>query len=196
MHAVRFHVVGERVIAEACALFGCRDRLVDHDGAVVRQELHEPEDFAERLARLMAGQDRVGDDNGAGIDEGVARLAALEFELDDRVEGTARRLAADAPPQPVADLAEREREREDLGDALDRERRVTVACRRDVALGVDHRNPERLRIGAGKLRNIGRDLAAVGPLPHLVGDFFDDAFKLRHGGGPRNHREPAVVGGL
>ena len=71
-----------------------------------------------------------------------------------------------------------------------------VACRRDVSLGVDHRNPERLRIGARKLRNIGRDLAAVGPLPHLVCDFFDDAFKLRHGCGPRNHREPAVVGGL
>jgi hypothetical protein len=44
-------------------------------------------------------------DNRAGIDERVARYAALAFELDDGIEGAARRLATDAPPQPVADLA-------------------------------------------------------------------------------------------
>ncbi len=143
---------------------------------------------SERLARLVAGQDRVGDGDRAGIDEGVARHAALEFELDDRVERAARRLAADAPPQPVADLAERERQREDLRDALDRERRVAVARGRDIAFGVDHDKPERLRIDARQFRNIGRDLAAVRPLPHLVGDLFDDTFKLAHGLCPWNQR--------
>jgi hypothetical protein len=34
-------------------------------------------------ARLTPGQHRVGDRNGAGIDEGIARLAALVFELHD-----------------------------------------------------------------------------------------------------------------
>ena len=66
----------------------------------------------------------------------------LVFELDDRVERTARRLAPDAPPQPVADLAERQRQRENLRDALDRERRVRVAGGGDLALGVDRRDAE------------------------------------------------------
>ena len=118
----------------------------------------------------MPGQDHVGDGDRAGIDEGVARLAALEFELDDGVEGAAGRLAADAPPKPVADLAQRQGQREDLGDALDRERRVAVAACGDVALGIDHHQPEGLGIDARQLGNIGRDFAAIRPLPHLVGN--------------------------
>ena len=53
------------------------------------------------------------------------------------LNAAARRLAADALPQPVADLAERQRQREDLRDALDRERHIAVAARRDVAGGID-----------------------------------------------------------
>ena len=37
----------------------------------------------------MPGQDHVGDGNRAGIDEGIARDAALAFELDDGIEGAA-----------------------------------------------------------------------------------------------------------
>ncbi len=37
----------------------------------------------------------------AGVDEGIARNASLILELHDGVEGTARRLAPDAPPEPV-----------------------------------------------------------------------------------------------
>ena len=81
---------------------------------VVGEEAHEAEDFADRLARLMSRQDHVGDGDGAGIDERVARLAALIFQLDDGVERTARRLAADALPQPVADQAERQRQGKDF----------------------------------------------------------------------------------
>ena len=143
-HAERLHVVGERGVAKAGALLGGRDRLVDRDRRIVGEEPHEAQDLAQRLARLVAGEDQVGDGNGAGIDEGIARDAALAFELDDGVERAARRLAADAPPQPVADLAERERQREHLRDALDRERHVAVAARRDVAVGVDHGEAERL----------------------------------------------------
>jgi hypothetical protein len=60
------------------------------------------------LARLMAGQDDIGDGDGAGVDEWVTRHAALTFELDDGVERIARRLAADMFPQPVTDHAERQ----------------------------------------------------------------------------------------
>ena len=42
--------------------------------------------------------------------------------------------------------------------------------------------PNALRIDAGKLRNVGCDLAAVLALPHLGGDVGDDGFKLRAGG--------------
>ena len=37
--------------------------------------MHEAQNVAERLARLMAGEDGIGDDEGAGIDERIARLA-------------------------------------------------------------------------------------------------------------------------
>jgi hypothetical protein len=53
----------------------------------------------------MSRQDDVGDRDRAGIDEGVSRNAVLVFELDDRIERAAGRLAADPTPQPVADLA-------------------------------------------------------------------------------------------
>ena len=83
--------------------------------------------------------------------------------------------------KPVADLAERERQREDLRDALDRKRRVAVAAGSDVAVGVDHREAEGARIDAGQFGNVGRDLAAIRPLPHLVGDFGYDLIKVGHG---------------
>ena len=56
--------------------------------------------------------------------------------------------------------------------------RVAVAAGRDVAVGVDHGKAEGLAIDARELRNIGRDLAAIRPLPHLVGDVLDDWWRL------------------
>ena len=129
----------------------------------------------------MSRQDHVGDGDGAGIDERVARLAALIFELDDGVERTARRLAADALPQFVADQAQRQRQGKDLGDALDRKRHLAVARGRDVAGAVDHHKAEALVVNARQFRDVIRDLAAVRPLRHLVGDFLDDGIEV--GGG-------------
>ena len=57
-HAERLHVVGERDVAEAGALLGGGDRLVDRDRRIVGEKAHEAQDFAQRLARLMARQDR------------------------------------------------------------------------------------------------------------------------------------------
>jgi len=58
----------------------------------------------------MSREDHVGNGDGAGIDERIARLAALIFELNDGVERTAGRFAADAMPQLVADQAKRQRQ--------------------------------------------------------------------------------------
>ena len=142
--------------------------------------MHEPQDFAQRLARLMAGENHVRHRDRAGVDERVARYAALALQLDDRVERTAGRLAANALPQPVADLAERERQREDLGDALDGEGRIAIAAACQLAVRVDHGDAESVWIDMGELGNIIRDRAAIRSLPHLFGDFFYDAIKLRH----------------
>ncbi len=43
--------------------------------------------------------------------------------------GVARRLAANALPERIADQLQAQRQREDLGDTLDREGRVAVAAR-------------------------------------------------------------------
>ncbi len=100
-----------------------RDRLV------VGKIAHEAQQFADRLARRVAGHDDIGDGDRAGIDEGIARNAVLVLELDDGVEGRAGRLAADTLPEPLAHLAERQRQHEDLGNALDGERHIGIADR-------------------------------------------------------------------
>ena len=57
---------------------------------------------------------------------------------------------------------------------------VAVAAGRDVAVGVDHREAEGLGVDPRQLRNVGRDLAAIRPLPHLVGDVLDDLVEVCH----------------
>ena len=48
---------------------------------------------------------------------------------------------------------------------------------------VDHDEAKGPRVHAGKLRNIARDLTAIGSSPHLVDDITDDALEVRHGDG-------------
>jgi hypothetical protein len=136
--------------------------------------------LSQRLARFMSGQDDVGDGDRAGIDEGVARNAALEFELDNGIEGTARGLAADAPPQPVADLAQGQRQRKNLGDTLDRKRGIAVARGRDIAFGIDHGEAEGFGVDPCQIGNISRDLAPIGPSRHVVGNFSYDKVEAGH----------------
>ncbi|GLS17462.1 hypothetical protein GCM10007874_04770 [Labrys miyagiensis] len=50
-----------------------------------------------------------------------------------------------------------------------------------IALGIDDGDAEMLRVDAGKLGNIGRDIAAVGTRGHLLGDLFHDLVKLGQG---------------
>ena len=58
---------------------------------------------------------------------------------------------------------------------------VSRRRRRDVAVGVDHDKAEGFGIDPGQFGNIGRDLAAIRPLRHLVGDLFHDMVKIGHG---------------
>lgn len=111
----------------------------------------------------------------------MARNPALAFELHDGVERVARGLAADAAPKLIADHPQGESERENLRDALDRERRFAVApcCR--VSLGIDDGDAEGARVDPG---DVGGRLAAIRP-PHLVGNLLDDEIESRgisHGG--------------
>src|SRR5882757_5129760 len=85
-HSERFHVIGKRYVTKPCALLGGRDRLVDADRSIICEKAHEPEDLPQCLARLMPGENEVGNDDRAGVDEGVARDSPLVFKLDDGVE--------------------------------------------------------------------------------------------------------------
>ena len=102
------------------------------------------------------------------------RGSPLDFQLHDRIEGPARGLAADPVPQVVADLAERQRQGEDLGDALDRERCSAVPGGCDVALRIDDHQPKGLgsTLASSEYRSRPRP---VGPAPHVVGDVTHDA---------------------
>ena len=148
-------------------------------GIVLRREADEAQDFAQSLARRMAGQDHVGHGERAGVDERIAGHAAFLFELDDGVEGVAGRLAADAPPQMVAGHAQRQSQREHFRYALDGKGNVRIAATGDGPVGSDHRKAEPARIDAGEFGNIGRDGAAVGAARHFLSDVAHDAFQIR-----------------
>ena len=72
-----FHVVGKRDITETRAQLGGGHRLVNGNGRVLGEELHEAQDFTERFPGLVARQYRVGHRDGTGIDERIAGDAAL-----------------------------------------------------------------------------------------------------------------------
>ena len=153
--------MGERIVAVAGREFRTGDLGVDGDGVVVGEETDEAEDLADGLARGMAGEDEVGDDDRAGVDEGVARPAVLGLELDDGVEGRAGGLAADVGPQAFAEPPEREGEEKGLGDALDREGLGRVPRRVDGAVEGRDREAEALRIDVGELRDVVGDRAGA-----------------------------------
>ena len=85
-----------------------RHRPVDVDCLVPGHELQKAQDFPERFARLVPGQNHVRHRYGAGVDEWIARHAAFALQLHDGVEWIAGRLAPDAAPQTVANHAQRQ----------------------------------------------------------------------------------------
>ena len=102
----------------------------------------------------MPRQNGVGHDNRAGVDKGIVRDTAIVLELNDGIEGRARRLAPDAPPKNIAHLPERHREGEDFRDALDREALVGVAGGQDRAIDARHRDAELVGVQLAKLWDV------------------------------------------
>ena len=61
------------------------------------------------------GGDDIGDDQGARVDEGGARIAILNLQQDQRVESRSRRFSTDPLPNTIRpDSVEGEQEREDF----------------------------------------------------------------------------------
>jgi len=180
------HETREREIAEAGDGLGAGHLVVDDDILVVGEIADEAHDFADQLLRRMAGEDQVADRDRPGIDERITRLAAFMLELHDRVEGRTGRLAPDPVPDILAMLAERQRQREHLGNALDRERHLRIADAMHLAARRDDRHAEMLRINAGKLRYVIGNLALAQARRQLAIDVVEDQlqilwrFLLRH----------------
>ncbi len=116
----------------------------------------------------VAGQalQPVGDHEGARVDERVARDAVLGLQLHEGVERVAGRLAADAPPERVAAVGDRERQREQLGHALDGERLLPVSDAVQLPFDGGDGHAEGLRVGGGEGRDVVGDLA---PAPRRPG---------------------------
>ena len=123
-------------------------------------------------------EDDVGDDDRAGIDEGVAWDAVLVFELHDRVERIARGLAPDPRPDAGADPLEGQRQREDLDDALHREGLVRVARHHRRTADRDHGDAEAVEVRLGEFGDVIRDLAALGFAGHAVGDVVENRLEI------------------
>ena len=77
-----------------------RHLLVIVHGVVATQLAYKAQEVLLRTVKTR-GED-IGDDYGSGIDEWIARLAKLKFELDKRVERRPRRLPAHTLPYLVA----------------------------------------------------------------------------------------------
>ncbi len=65
-------------------------------------------------------------------------------------------------------------EREDFRDALDRKRDIRIAASCDVAVRIDHNQPEMTGVDPCEIRDVGGDVAAIRSLRHFLGDFSDD----------------------
>ncbi len=179
--AVGANEMRQREVAVASFDFGPRDGPVDMDVVVSGGGADEAQQLAQVFARGVVREDRVGDHDGAGIDEGISRDALLVFELEDRVEGEAGGFPPDPEPEPVAEPAEGEGEREDLRDALDRERHVGVADGMLAAIGEQHRYRETAGIDIGKLGDIVRDRPAILALADAFVDLAQDRGNIHQG---------------
>src|SRR5580698_1233799 len=117
--AVARQEMSERGVAVTVLGFGGRDYLIASD---LWASTLGPQESLDGAARVSGErQQTVGDDQGAGIDEWIARDSVLVLELDKRIERGARRLASNPGPHRLAILLDYQSKREQLRDALDRE---------------------------------------------------------------------------
>ncbi len=139
---------------------GGRDAAVAYDvlAAEVAQERHD-------RARGVAGvvQEAVGDDEGSGVHERVAGSPGMQLELGDRAVAGVGGPPADVVPGGGV-LAQQGAEREELGDALQRVRRLRVADADLGAVEEGHGEPEPVGVDLSELGDLGGDPAGDGGL--------------------------------
>ena len=115
--------------------------------------------FEARRRRLTRNQ--TGSGNRASIDHRVTGTTGFRIKADG-IEGVARRLYPDALQGFIAAIVfQSEAIDEGLGDGLDGEFLVRVTNFVNGTVGRDETDAEQIRIGFGKLGNIGRYVAAV-----------------------------------
>ena len=92
----------------------------------------------------------------------------LVLQLDQRIEGVARRLTANPLPQLFADQLQRQTEAEHLRHTLDGERRIRAAHACFAAVHSAQREPKLIRIHPRQCRDVAGHLALADQLAHLL----------------------------
>jgi len=140
--------MSQRGVAVAVFGFGLHHLLVDVDRGVAGLG---PQQVQHGTGRVTGqGQQVVHHDQGAGVDERVRWHAAVVLDLLQRIERVAGRLPSDALPDRVAGAAEHQSQGEDLGHALQRERRPAVTDPLHRTVGRGQGQPEPVRIYGGQ----------------------------------------------
>ena len=101
----------------------------------------------------------VGNHQCAGVDERVPRNALLALKLHQRIKRIARRLTPYARPQRITLALKGERQREKLGDRLDRKALRLIAHREHRAINVHHCYAKLIARNVRQFGNVGSDLA-------------------------------------
>ncbi|MNF66110.1 hypothetical protein D3C84_478940 [compost metagenome] len=177
------HQVGRRRVARAVLVFRIGHPVVHRYQRVAGQAADE---IAHRHhgggeARLVD----VADHQGAGVDEGVARPAALELQLHQRVERLPGRLVAEALPDVLAGVPDGLHQAEHLGDALHGKRRSRIAGAEQLARVAVHRDAQLIGRHIGQRRDVIGHLA----LTDQRADFIEDLVQQRlHAQTRRNAR--------
>ena len=192
--AESFHEIGQGRVAKAGAGFTVR-----HLGIHLHRFTTQAGQKAHDVRRIAAvAQQPVRHGNRARIDERVAWDATLGLQLHQRIERAARGFATDSVPQPLTQASYRQREREHLGNALDRKRRGAVPCRRLAPITGAQCNSEMAGRNASKRGNVTGDLAFHAEQGFdLRSDVVEDGLKI-HANGSATLRVEARIrdGGL
>ena len=152
------HQVRQRAVAAGRRELGA-EHVVVHAERAAGERRQAPEDPLEALGSRPPRSTSEVVSSAPALISGLAGRPESGSQAD-RVERLAARLRADARQDLVgADVAERERVDERLGDRLDRERDVAVAGAVDVPVHADERDAETVGIGVGELRDVRRELA-------------------------------------
>ena len=158
------HQVSRRRIARAVLVFRLGHPLVHRHLRVTRQTAHKVthRQHWRSKARLID----VADHQRTGIDKRIARLAPLELQLHQRIEGLAGGLMTQTLPDILTGMLDRLHQAEHLGNALHGERRVRITGAEQLAIVAVHRNTQLI----GRHISQCRDVIGHFPLPDQRAD--------------------------